>query len=83
VFNIHFTSSNQIAQGLSEGRAKLLFQHWPPLVGYAIHLPHLHGRAAWHAFMALASLGVAASLLVGEGIDLLRNTDRLLSCAGL
>ena len=69
MFNIHFTSSNQIAQGFSEGRAELLFQHWPPLVGHTIHLPHLHGRAIGHA-QSLGQLGVASSLLVGKGIDL-------------
>ena len=70
MFNIHFTSSNQIAQGLSEGRAELLFQHWPPLVGHAIYLPHLHGRAIGHA-QSLGQLGVAASLLMGESANLL------------
>lgn len=70
MFNIHFTSSNQIAQGLSEGRAELLFQHWPPLVRYAIPGPGLHGRAVGNA-QGFGQLGIAASLLMREGIDLL------------
>ena len=63
----HFTSDQQSIQGLSEGRAELLFQHWPPLVGHAVDAPHLHGRAAWRT-ECLGQLGVAASLLVREGI---------------
>jgi hypothetical protein len=70
VFNIQFISNNEIAQGLSEGRAKLLFQHWPPLVGNAISRPGLDGRAVGNA-QGFGQLGVAASLLVSEGIDLL------------
>ena len=70
MFNIHFTSSSQAAQGLSEGRAELLFQHWPPLVGHAISRPCLDSRAVGHT-QGFGQLGVAASLLVREGIDLL------------
>jgi len=66
----HFTSDQQAIQGFSEGRAKLLFQHWPPLVGHAIHAPHLHGWSARHA-QGLGQFGIAASLLVGEGANLL------------
>ena len=70
MFNIHFASSNQIAQGLSEGRAELLFQHWPPLVGNAISRPGLDSWTVGNA-KSFGQLGVAASLLVSEGIDLL------------
>ena len=70
MFNIHFASNDQVAQGLSEGRAELLFQNRPPLVGHAITSPGLDSRAVGNA-QGFGQLGVAASLLVSEGIDLL------------